>query len=102
MPRPPWSFGLQIIFQWEGNNGKYFYSIKKETMVRGGPLANYGSVTFKIRSNRVHHMLNHHEYDMHWSSGFFYIKDKNATGKEQGLPPLKDSARLKFRTGTPC
>ena len=71
---------------------KYFYCIKKETVGRKGPLANCGSVTFKLRDGRAYPSLEHHESARYWSSGFFYHKDVTAPGRSQGLPPFKDGA----------
>lgn len=69
---------------------KFYYSVKKESVAKGGPLANCGSVTFKIRANKMYPVLNHHESARYWSGGFFYCKDEKAPGREQGLPVFKD------------
>jgi hypothetical protein len=60
---------------------KFFFGIKRESVRTRGPLANCGSVSFKICDDKKYPVLPHHESVRFWSGGFFYCKDKAAPGK---------------------
>ena len=68
----------------------YYFSIKKEPIRSGGPLARTSSITLKIRENRIFPFITPHQSVRFWNGFFFYCKDQAAPGKTQGLPPFQD------------
>ncbi|KAK1609813.1 hypothetical protein QYE76_033486 [Lolium multiflorum] len=53
-------------------------------------IATCGSVTFKIRTDRIYPHTDRHEYVRFWSVGFFYVKDTEDPASTKMLPAFKD------------
>ncbi|KAK1666893.1 hypothetical protein QYE76_055052 [Lolium multiflorum] len=69
---------------------QFFFSVKKETVPQTSSLANYGSITFKIRPGRIYPHTDRHESVRYWSGGFFYVKDVADPASPKTFPAFKD------------
>ncbi|KAK1691884.1 hypothetical protein QYE76_008581 [Lolium multiflorum] len=69
---------------------QFYFSVKKETMPKTNTLANFGSVTFKLRRDRIYPQTDRHESVRYWSSRFFYVKETEMPASTRNLPPFKD------------
>ncbi|KAK1683245.1 hypothetical protein QYE76_044093 [Lolium multiflorum] len=65
---------------------QYFFSVKKDTVPQTSSLATCGSITFKIRPNRVYPHTDRHESFRYWSGEFFYVKDVSDPASSKTLP----------------
>jgi hypothetical protein len=70
---------------------QFFFFVKKETAPQTSSLANYGSVTFKIRPGRVYPHTDCHESVRYWSRGVLLRAGPALRGGERGSRPRPPS-----------
>ncbi|KAK1649191.1 hypothetical protein QYE76_066996 [Lolium multiflorum] len=79
---------------------QYFFSVKKETVLQTSSLATCGSITFKLRPDRVYPHTDRHESVR--SIGFFYVKDVSDPASSKTLPEFKDGPASETPAWTKC
>lgn len=81
---------------------QYYFSVKKETVSQTSSLATCGSITFKLRPDRVYPHTDRHESVRYWSGGFFYLKDVSDPASPKMLPEFKDGPASETPAWSQC
>jgi hypothetical protein len=71
---------------------RYYYGVKRVTLHSGGPLQNYGNITFKIHRHRSFLDIARHESVKGWTGSYFYCKDVPKKDHDVGWPAFIDGA----------
>ncbi|KAK1610794.1 hypothetical protein QYE76_034467 [Lolium multiflorum] len=81
---------------------QYYFSVKKEKVSQTSSLATCGSITFKLRPDRIYPHTDCHESVWYWSGGFFYLKDVSDPASSKVLPEFKDGPASETPTWSQC